>query len=126
MASSTPRLQESIGKVHLTGSSTVNRAQTGHDVFAVELEKTFLIRAGSVKNKVTETQIDVRLDLFHMLVGIRGYDPALCRAFNGERVRKLLHFDRVLDRYFLFRRKRKRSPIFRIFQCSLTIGVVGN
>src|SRR5581483_1139636 len=106
--------------------STIFCPQPGQHLLGVQPEEAALIRSRCMEHAVPETQLDVRLEHAHVLVRIRGDDPALRRALSGESIRYLLHLERILERISLFLAERECGPVPRVLQRALPVRVIGH
>src|SRR5690606_34913418 len=97
-------------------------AELWQDIAAVQLEEIGLVVPRIVEDEMGETEIEVALDLGHVLVGIvRDDEPArgaLDRQFLGE----ALHLEGIVHARLLLGAERERRPEAGVLERLLTVG----
>src|SRR5690242_19101489 len=85
----------------------------GQDVFCIELQEARLVIPRSMKDEVSETKLDVRTNLFQVLVWVVGDEPAAMRLVC-HRLGLAFHLAWVLDAYLILGGKCQGCPDTRV------------
>src|SRR5690606_1847855 len=103
---------------------TLERAQPRGEVALEQLHEAPLVVAGRVEHEVVHAPVDVLLDLLDHLVGIVADDPPRGDLLDGQRIRRLLHLDRIGDVVLLLLAERERRPEAGVLEGGVVVGVV--
>src|SRR5438876_3722066 len=97
--------------------------QQRHDSFGVDVQEAALVRSWRVEHQVIESEIRIEPDLLDVLFRVGRNNPTRSGSLRRQRIGESLHRNGVLDAYFLLCGERQSTPIARILECALSIGV---